>query len=122
MEEMYIGIEWIIIGVALFSLIIEVISALIIGVRNKWDISMVGLINLITNPIMNSLLIPIRKWYGFEKLYNYLIVIVFEIIVVVLEGLFFKKYWTKTKKNPFVISVIINLVSFIAGLVIQNFI
>lgn len=122
MEEMYIGIEWGIISIMAINLFIEVIVAFIIGVRNKWDISMVGIINLISNPIMNSLLIPIRKWYYFNNIFNYLIVLIFELIVIVLEGLFFKKYFTKTKKNPFILSAIINIVSFLTVFLIQKFI
>lgn len=122
MEEMYIGIEWGIISIMIINLLIEVIVAFIIGVRNKWDISMVGIINLISNPVMNSLLIPIRKWYYFNNIFDYIIVLIFELIVIVLEGLFFKKYFTKTKKNPFILSAIINIVSFLTVFLIQKFI
>lgn len=122
MEEMYIGIEWGIISIMIINLLIEVIVAFIIGVRNKWDISMVGIINLISNPVMNSLLIPIRKWYYFNNIFDYIIVLIFELIVIVLEGLFFKKYFTKKKKNPFILSAIINIVSFLTVFLIQKFI
>lgn len=78
--------------------IVETIVAFIIGIRNKWDIAMVGMINLITNPIMNAIIIPIRSEYYHDKTVKYGVLIFSELIVIILEGIFYKKFWRETKK------------------------
>lgn len=43
MKEIYIRIELVIIWLMLINLVMEVISVIIVVVRDKWNISMVGL-------------------------------------------------------------------------------
>lgn len=43
MKEIYIRIELVIIWLMLINLVMEIISVIIVVVRDKWNISMVGL-------------------------------------------------------------------------------
>lgn len=97
----------------LLTIIIELIIALIIGIRDKKDIINVILVNVITNPIVVLLpiIIYIKFGYTFEKISLYIL----EVLTVLLEGLIYKKVLKYKKINPFLISLILNLASFLIG-------
>lgn len=97
----------------LLTIIIELIIALIIGVRDKKDVINVILVNVITNPIVVLLpiIIYIKFGYTFEKISLYIL----EVLTVLLEGLIYKKVLKYKKINPFLISLILNLASFLIG-------
>ena len=97
----------------LLTIIIELIIALIIGIRDKKDIINVILVNVITNPIVVLLpiIIYIKFGYTFEKISLYIL----EVLTVLLEGLIYKKVLKYKKINSFLISLILNLASFLIG-------
>lgn len=97
----------------LLTIIIELIIALIIGIRDKKDIINVILVNVITNPIVVLLpiIVYIKFGYTFEKISLYIL----EVLTVLLEGLIYKKVLKYKKINPFLISLILNLASFLIG-------
>lgn len=95
-----------------FTVILEELTALILGVRRKYDLLMILLVNIITNPpavLLNM------GFASFTALPEFLYVAVLEILVVVVEWLFFKRMLDKQKVPLFLMSLILNLVSFAVG-------
>ena len=101
----------------LLTIIFELIISIIIGVRDKKDILNIILVNILTNPLVVTIPVYFNIKYGlFERniaLYT------LEIITVVTEGYIYKKVLNFKKINPFVISLILNLSSYLIGEIIN---
>ena len=103
----------------LCTIIIECIIGIIIGIRSKKDILNVILVNVITNPIVVSL--PIYVMIKTSSITNRIrTLLVLEILVVLLEGFIYSKVLKYKKHNPYFISLILNLGSYIIGEVINK--
>lgn len=96
------------------TIVIELIMSLLLGIRNKKDILNVILVNIMTNPLVVSILMYIT----YNRLFNTTIsIIILEILVILTEGFTYKKVLTFDKINPYVLSLILNISSyFISGL------
>lgn len=96
------------------TIMIELIMSLLLGMRNKKDILNVILVNIMTNPLVVSILMYIT----YNRLFNTTIsIIILEILVILTEGFTYKKVLTFDKINPYVLSLILNISSyFISGL------
>lgn len=101
------------------TIIIEAIVAFVINVRTRRGQLIVLLTNIITNPIMNSILL-IVSFYLTER-YYYAFLIPLEIAVVIIEALIFRRN-ISTKINPFLFSLILNASSYFIGTFIVKFI
>ena len=101
-----------------FTILIEVVVGLIIGVRNKKDILNVILVNVLTNPLVTS--IPVLIYINFSTTPYIISVILLEMFAFVSEGFIYKKTLTYKRINPFIISLILNLSSYLIGLLINN--
>lgn len=97
----------------LLTIIIELIIALILGIRDKKDIINVILVNVITNPIvvMSQTLLYIKFGYNIEMIG----IAILEVLVVLVEGLIYKKVLNYKKINPILLSLILNALSFLIG-------
>jgi hypothetical protein len=100
------------------TIIIEVIIAYILKIRDKKDILNIILVNIVTNPIVVSLPILMLVKYGYKVRLNTLIFL--EILTVIVEGLIYLKVLKYKKINPFIISLILNLSSYLIGEIINN--
>ena len=100
------------------TILIEVVVGLIIGVRNKKDILNVILVNVLTNPLVTS--IPVLIYINLRYTPYIISIIILEIFAFVSEGFIYKKTLTYKKINPFIISLILNLSSYLIGLLINN--
>ncbi len=99
------------------TLIIETIVALLLKVRNKNDLLNVLIVNYITNPIINILMIIIMCFIKSNIIINSLLFI-FELLVVYYEYVFYKKRLIYNKINLLLFSFILNVCSFLSGYVI----
>ncbi len=101
----------------LITLIIELIVAIIIGVRKKKDIFNIILVNIITNPLVVS----INLYFSFLYLQKGKIIslIILEILAFLIEGIIYNKYINFNKINPFLLSLVLNVSSFVIGKFIQ---
>lgn len=90
----------------------EVTLGYILGARRITDVITVFLINIITNPavVLCGLCSAL-----FCSEYQYLIILLLEIFVIFIEGFIFLKFQTFNRKNPYIISLILNSVSYILG-------
>ncbi len=97
------------------TIVIECIIAFIIGIRKK-DLVIVLLVNILTNPLVVSISSSIDFKYGI-KYKNYSMIIL-EILVLIIEGLIYKKNLDYKKINPFLISLILNASSYLFGFIL----
>lgn len=97
----------------LLTIIIELIVALILGVRDKKDIINVILVNVITNPVVvvSQALLYIKFGYTIEMIG----IGILEVVVVIVEGLIYKKVLKYNKLNPILLSLLLNATSFFIG-------
>ena len=101
------------------TIMIELIMSLLLGIRNKKDILNVILVNIMTNPLVVSILMYIT----YNRLFNTTIsIIILEILVILTEGFTYKKVLTFDKINPYVLSLILNISSYFIGRVLNNII
>ena len=100
------------------TIIIEIIIALILKIKDKNDLINIVLVNILTNPIVVSLPVYILMRYG-RKNY-YITFYSLEIITVLVEGFIYKKVLKYKKINPYIISLILNLGSYLIGEIINR--
>ena len=97
------------------TIIIETLLAYILKIREKEDLLNIIIINFITNVALNIFIIIS------SKLFNKLIIniLLLEIVIIVVEGIFYKKKLSYKKINPFLISLILNTASYLFSIIIK---
>ena len=101
------------------TLFIELSFAFILKYRGK-DLINVLLVNILTNPLLNSIIVAINYYYGLKA--RNISLIILEILVVIVEGFIYHKYLTRKKINGFLLSLILNIASYGLGLLINELI
>ncbi len=96
----------------LLTVAVEAAAALGAGVRSCRGQVIVLLTNLITNPLLNGILVAVSFLLSPSLYYCFLIPL--EIIIVILEGWIYKKTLS-LKMNPFVFSLLLNVCSLLIG-------
>ena len=102
------------------TLLIEVTLALALGVRGWDDIEKVILINILTNPVLVTILFLLNRMRVDVKAI-FFIQLGLEVVVVILEGMYYKRKLQKERMNPFLLSMVLNAVSYGAGLALSLF-
>lgn len=103
-------------GISLAStIVLELLFALFWGIRNKKDLLLLCLVNLLTNPIV-VFVYYIAKFYSDLDLI--LIVLVLEVLAFLVEGFYYKRYG-KTYLDPYFFSFFANVFSFGIGKIIS---
>jgi len=102
----------------LLTLLLEVGFYLAVCKRNKKDLLLVVLVNMLTNPIV-VLLYWMMYWY--TNWNTTVIKIPLELFAIVVEGLYYKKYSAEVKR-PLIFSLSANIFSFSTGVLLQQFI
>lgn len=95
------------------TLIIEIIVAFILGVRNKKDFINIVLINILTNPLVVSISIYINIRYGLEIRNMWIIFL--ELSAFIIEGITYYKVLNYKKMNVFLLSLLLNFSSYFIG-------
>ena len=103
----------------LITIVIEEIIAFILKYRKK-DLINVLLVNVLTNPLLNSIIVAINFYYGLH--YRNIALGILEVMVVIIEGMIYNKYLERRKINGYLLSLILNLGSFLLGEVINKII
>ena len=112
-------IPYYIIRSLLITVIIEVLIALILKIKDKKDILNIILVNIFTNLLLNAIIIYINIFYGIRERNVNLIFL--EIFIVFIEGFVYSKVLRYKKFNVYLLSIILNLSSYILGEIINNF-
>ncbi len=101
------------------TVVIEVGLAFILRYRGK-DLLNVLLVNILTNPLLNSLVVAINYYYGLKA--RNISLYILEVLVVLVEGFIYWKYLDRKKINGFLLSLILNIASYGLGLLINKII
>lgn len=99
------------------TIMIECAAGWILGVRGRHDQGIIVLVNLLTNPLVVSLGAAVLFFAGREYLMP--ATIAMEIMAVIAEGLIYKRHLT-VKTDPFVLSLICNMSSYLIGVIING--
>ena len=112
-------------GGLLFALVISLILTIVLetafflftGKRDKKDLLLLVLVNIITNPI-----VVLLYWLAilYTNWHTALIIIPLELFAVLTEGYYYKKYG-RGFHHPYLFSLAANIFSFGIGLIIQLF-
>lgn len=96
------------------TLAAELTAAYIMHIREKRALTVVALINIATNPplVFSLALIPFLKLYAIS---NWLLVLL-EVCAFLIEGAVYKY---SNFQKPFWISFVLNIVSFVGGLLLR---
>ena len=102
------------------TIILELLIALLLGIREKKDILNVILVNIITNPLVVSIstLFLINGGIKAHDISEYIL----EVLAVISEGFIYNKYLKYKKINGYLLSFILNLLSYSIGYIIMNLI
>ena len=100
------------------TIIIEVLVAIILKIKNKKDLINVVLVNILTNPLVVSIPILVLVKYGYSARMKCLLLL--EILTVITEGLIYLRLFNYRKINPFIVSLILNLSSYFIGDIINS--
>jgi hypothetical protein len=95
---------------------VEFTAAFLMGCRGKEFYKILGLINIVTNPLLNYI-IQVLFFFNLLK-YRFPIVILLEMIVVIVEWRLFVYALPKGKRSYLLLSAVINASSFLVGFLI----
>ncbi len=99
------------------TLIIEMITSTWVGIKEGYDMTVVILANIITNPVVVFVSNCILHFVNNDVTY-YIVIGIMEILAVIVEYLVFKRYLKYCKKSPMFISLFNNIISFFIGLLL----
>ncbi len=95
------------------TLAVELAAAALLGVRKGKDFLLVALVNVLTNPLLGLILDGL--WLASGKMPGWYVILPLEAAVVAVEGLLYRGRLDCGKWNPFVLSAILNGLSYIGG-------
>ena len=99
------------------TIIIELLGARILGVKKTKDLVNVILVNILTNPIVVSVSLFINVQYGIIP--KRISMIFLELGAFLTEGFIYKKTLEYKKKSGYQISLILNILSYTIGLLLN---
>jgi len=104
-------------GISLgLTLLLEGLIALVAGVRDKKDLLLVCLVNVLTNPAVVLCYYLNSAYIGMNPI---MVKVILEALAVLTEGMYYKKY-SSGMSHPFWFSILANGVSFGAGLLLNQ--
>ena len=98
------------------TLVLEIGFFFLAGKRNKRDLLLVVMVNVLTNPVVVLLYWLAALYTGWNTT---IVKIPLEIFAVLTEGFYFRKYG-QSFKRPFLFSLAANMFSFWAGVLLQQ--
>lgn len=99
------------------TIIVEAVVALIIGIRMKNDLINIILVNILTNPLVVSISFALNVFWGLAA--RNICLIILEIVAIIIEAIIYCKYLTFKKLNPYLLAVVLNLSSYLIGMLIN---
>ncbi len=100
----------------LLTILIETFIAFLLGYRKK-DLLNIVLVNIVTNPIVVTIPVYFNVKHGvFERNISLAIL---EITTLFTEGFIYFKCLERRKINPFLLSLLLNLASYLLGVFIN---
>ena len=100
----------------ILTILIETFFAFLLGYRKK-DLLNIILVNIVTNPIVVTIPVYFNVKYGvFERNISLAIL---ELTTLLTEGFIYFKCLERKKINPFLLSLLLNLASYLIGVFIN---
>ena len=98
------------------TLLLEIPAALILGLRRKEDILLVGLVNILTNPIVVLILNLFLLFSASPP--PWFLILPLEVFAVLTEGFIYQKGLSYRRIHPLFLSLILNGISYFGGLLL----
>lgn len=114
MNSLLIGLA---VGLSL-TLVTEMLTAALLRVRG-WDLALIGLVNCVTNPIVNLMYACTLLFFSQDSPVPYLILTALEVAVLFGEAWAFRLILRFRRIRPLLLSLILNGVSFLVGLILK---
>ena len=101
----------------ILTILFECTTAYLYGIGKKKDLLLIFLVNVVTNPLLVLFSVFLMYHLGIDRAYliTYLIL---EPIVVYAEYRFYRTYLS-TEKDPFRLSLLLNIISVTGGILCQ---
>lgn len=97
------------------TIIIEIIFAVFVGVREKWDLALLCLVNVLTNPFV----VFIYNLTTYYHIWNtHLTVLVLEIATILVEAYYYRTYG-RNFRHPLLFSFGANAFSYMTGIILS---
>ena len=103
----------------LLTIILEELSALMIGIRKGFDLTVILFVNVLTNPLVVFTGLMMAEYTNVPRA---VYITLLEIAVFITEALIYKKLLYAKKHSPFIVSLVLNCVSFFIGTTIGGLI
>lgn len=101
----------------MLTLIAELSGALLLGIRDKKDLLLIAIVNIVTNPPLVLILNIVYIYY--REYFNVIWVVALELLAWWGEGIIYKQYLQFRSKNPFALSLLLNGLSYFGGLILS---
>ena len=102
------------------TITIEISISRFCKIKTPKDIINIILANAITNPLVVTIPFYFNIYYGVW--YRHISLFLLEIITVFVEGKLYKKYLNNKQKNPYYLSFLLNISSFLIGTILHRII
>ncbi len=99
----------------MLTIILEVGFLFCCGIREKKDVMLLILVNIITNPLVVIIYFLVLRYSDWNKI---VIVILLELFAILTEGYYFRTYG-KTFRRPLLLALGANMFSFCIGLALK---
>jgi hypothetical protein len=99
------------------TIVLEAGFFLLIGKRDKKDLLLLLLVNVLTNPVVVLSFWLVALYTDWNAR---IVLILLELFAVLIEGYYYKKYG-RSFRYPYLFSLAANIVSFGTGVLIQQF-
>ena len=99
------------------TLILELTGALLFGLRQKQDLRLVALVNIVTNPVIVLTCNLFLLFSDFPLPWYWMLAM--EALAVLTEGFIYHKGLSHKPIHPFLLSLLLNGVSYIGGLLLS---
>ena len=99
------------------TVILEEAAAVLIGIRTGFDLTVILFVNILTNPIVVFIGMVMEAYTAVPRA---LYLTVLEGAVFVAEALIYRRLLYTRKPSPFLVSLILNCVSFFIGTTISG--
>ncbi len=103
----------------ILTVIIELVIALLLKIKEKKDLLNVILVNVFTNPLLNAIILYVNIFYGVKD--RNICLIFLEVTIVIIEGFIYSKVLKYKKINGYLLSLILNCCSYFIGTIINIF-
>lgn len=101
----------------IITIFMEILVALLLGIRNNKDILNIILVNILTNPLVVT--IPIYFEYKYGLVAKNISLSLLELFALLSEGLIYQKFLKYKKINGYIVSLLLNISSYLVGVIIN---